>query len=59
MFFVEAGRVAGVADDETGAVVVHPAFAASHEEVAGLAERAGAMHERRTHRGGTVARGRP
>jgi hypothetical protein len=41
--FVEAGRVAGVSDNEGGPVVVHPPLAASHEQVARLTHGAGAV----------------
>lgn len=44
---VEAGRVARVPHYEAGAIVVHPALAAAHEEVSRVPHRARAVQERR------------
>lgn len=55
VLLVEAGRVAGVAHDEAGPVVVHAPLAAPHKQVPGLPQRPGAVHERGTDRSRPVA----
>lgn len=31
MFIIETGRMTGISNDETGPIIMHPAFTATHE----------------------------
>lgn len=54
VLFVEARRVARVANDKRCSVEVHAAFFAANEQVRTLTHRCGAMDAGRAERGGTV-----